>query len=339
MADYKVTAAQLASIANAIRLKGGISAALEYPSEWISAITNLSPASGGSEITPQDPTAEYKITDTELIAIANAIRTRGETSALLEFPSGFVSAIEAISGGSSVDLASWTTGTDAQIVSMIQAAHDGTINLHDDAGWNIGDVRSITIDTFTDSVGTVHEQQTIDIVISSFSDYMNCGCVMQFDFKDELQQGVRMNDLNTGNSGGWGNTEMKKVTLPALVNALPSWLKNLLIEFSILSSVGNRSSTITTVAGNKLALRSEVEVFGTHKNSASGEGAQIPYYTTYNNRYKKRGHSGTNNDWWLRSPYTGNYSHYCNVYCSGSSNSISYTAATTSYGISPFGCI
>lgn len=36
---------------------------------------------------------DYKVTDTELTSIANAIRTKGGTSALLEFPTEFVSAI------------------------------------------------------------------------------------------------------------------------------------------------------------------------------------------------------------------------------------------------------
>ena len=48
--------------------------------------------------------ANYLTTDTDLTAVANAIRTKGGTNATLTFPSGFVSAINAIStsgGGSS----------------------------------------------------------------------------------------------------------------------------------------------------------------------------------------------------------------------------------------------
>ena len=43
--------------------------------------------------------ADYLTTDTELTSIANAIRTKGETSASLIYPSGFISAIEAIQTG------------------------------------------------------------------------------------------------------------------------------------------------------------------------------------------------------------------------------------------------
>lgn len=41
----------------------------------------------------------YLVSDTDLTAVANAIREKGGTSATLEFPSGFISAIQAISGG------------------------------------------------------------------------------------------------------------------------------------------------------------------------------------------------------------------------------------------------
>lgn len=42
---------------------------------------------------------DYKVTDTELTSIANAIRTKGGTSDLLEFPTEFVEAIGDIHTG------------------------------------------------------------------------------------------------------------------------------------------------------------------------------------------------------------------------------------------------
>lgn len=43
--------------------------------------------------------ADYKVTDTELTGIANAIRTKGGTSEQLVFPNGFTSAINDIPTG------------------------------------------------------------------------------------------------------------------------------------------------------------------------------------------------------------------------------------------------
>lgn len=44
--------------------------------------------------------SDYKVTDTELISVANAIRTKTNTQAQLEWPSGFISGINEITSGS-----------------------------------------------------------------------------------------------------------------------------------------------------------------------------------------------------------------------------------------------
>lgn len=47
--------------------------------------------------------ADYIVKDTELTSVANAIRTAGGTNSLLNFPNGFVSAVNNISGSGSSD--------------------------------------------------------------------------------------------------------------------------------------------------------------------------------------------------------------------------------------------
>ena len=59
--------------------------------------------------------ANYLATDTDLTAVANAIRTKGGTSASLAFPSDFVSAINAISGGGGTPDFGWTNETEITI--------------------------------------------------------------------------------------------------------------------------------------------------------------------------------------------------------------------------------
>ena len=53
--------------------------------------------------------SEYIVTDTEMVALANAIRTKGGTQANLEWTSGFISAVNAISGGGGVEILSGTS--------------------------------------------------------------------------------------------------------------------------------------------------------------------------------------------------------------------------------------
>lgn len=52
--------------------------------------------------------ADYLVTDTELTSVANAIRTKGGTSADLSFPTEFVSAIEAIATGKRIATGTYT---------------------------------------------------------------------------------------------------------------------------------------------------------------------------------------------------------------------------------------
>lgn len=55
--------------------------------------------------------ANYMVTDTDLTAVANAIRTKGGTSTSLSFPSGFVNAIGNISGGGGPTGGAWEQKT------------------------------------------------------------------------------------------------------------------------------------------------------------------------------------------------------------------------------------
>lgn len=52
--------------------------------------------------------ADYLVTDTELTSVADAIRTKGGTSANLSFPTEFVSAINAIATGKQVASGTYT---------------------------------------------------------------------------------------------------------------------------------------------------------------------------------------------------------------------------------------
>ena len=235
-----------------------------------------------------------------------------------------------------LQIVSWADGTDDEVAAMIDAARAGTIDLQE-SGWNVGDVRTIQVKAFSAASGTVSvEAQEVEIVLTSFDEYNGCGNKAQFDFKDCLTKGVRMNSSNT-NAGGYGDSEMKTNTLPALVNALPDWLKDRLITFDVKASAGSQSNDIVTVSNNKLALRSEIEMFGTTQYSKPGEGdGQISYYSDVNHRIKHLGKSGSTTNWWERSPLGSGSKTFCTVNSNGSANT---TNASNAYGVSPFGCI
>lgn len=235
-----------------------------------------------------------------------------------------------------VEIVSFEWGSDEQIAAMLDAAHAGTIDLQRDAGWRVGSMRKIHLDAFTGGGDTAHAAQDIDIVITSFKDYNGCGCVLQFDFVETLPVMQRMNPRST-NVGGYGASEMKTVTLPALADALPAWLKARLIPFDVLVSAGNKSSAIETVSGNRLALRSEVELFGTVDNSYPGEGEQNEYYSLPGVSKKFSGYEWSANvPWWLRSPSNLANIYFCNV---GSGGGAGNNVADYPSCLCPFGCL
>jgi hypothetical protein len=161
-------------------------------------------------------------------------------------------------------------------------------------------VRTITVGAWTGGGNTAHAAQDVNIVITSFDEYMGCGNVMQFDFYSCPANLQRMNGTRSS-VGGYGVTEMYTTTLPALAEALPAWLKTRLKTFSVLASEGgNDPQTILTVTGNKLALRSAIEVCGLTEFVTPGEGEQLPYYQTLANRKKQYTTSITNPIWWTR---------------------------------------
>ena len=236
-----------------------------------------------------------------------------------------------------IQMASFSYGTDAQIAAILDAAAAGTIDLQRDAGWKVGDQRVINVAAFTAGGNVSEPAQQVAIVITSFDEYMGCGNVLQFDFACTLSAHVRMNATGT-TTGGYGETEMKTVTLPALVEALPDWLKTRLKTFSVLAGSGGASvsgQTIETVTDNKLALRSATEVFGDGTNGVPGEGTAIPYYTAGTDlRIKSQGINGSAAAWWERSAFSS--SEFCSVNNFGSA---SRPNADLAYGVSPFGCI
>lgn len=246
--------------------------------------------------------------------------------------------VEVACGELKTKIVNWSDGSDEEVAAMIDAAHAGEIDLQTDMGWKVGDTRTIHIDAFTGGGDVSHEEQDIDIVISSFENYEGCGCKMQFDFKQALARGHKMNSSAT-NAGGYKASEMYTATLPALVEAVPEWLKERLVEFSVKASVGNQSSTIETITGNKLALRSEIEIFGFTSTSEDGEGTQIEYYKTAKNRKKTWGKDGSAAYWSERSPNKEYSTHFCLVDSYGYAYTGNGGYASNSYGIAPFGCL
>lgn len=131
-----------------------------------------------------------------------------------------------------------------------------------------------------------------------------------------------MNDPST-NDGGFAQSKMKTVHLPAILSDLPVDMQEAIGEINVLSGTGSASSSGTSSSVCKLFLPAEMEMFDAKHYSIGLEECpkgQFDYYKTHNadSDRKKQTVGKTSYNWyWLRSPLSGLYYFFCYVNSDG----------------------
>ena len=130
------------------------------------------------------------------------------------------------------------------------------------------------------------------------------------------------------NVGGWNGCYMRSTIMPAIKNALPIELQNVLktvTKFTDNTGGGTNNSSNVTATTETICLEAEFEVHGTRKYANSTEQNKQKQYDYYKNgnskiRYK---YNNTNSAvfWWNRSPHSGHSFSFCAVGTGGSANS------------------
>ena len=161
-----------------------------------------------------------------------------------------------------------------------------------------------------------------------------CGFVLEF---ADIITTHKMNDTAT-NVGGWPATTMRTFVNNDIYNAIPSEIKNAIIDTTVVSGHGSTSGETNFTSTDKLYLLSTAEVWAQgSSNTISDDAArdvtrQLDYYknlgTSTTNRSgakKKKGTSAAR--WWLRAAYSGNGNYFYLVDIDGSwSNNSAYGA-------------
>lgn len=171
--------------------------------------------------------------------------------------------------------------------------------------WKAADHKPMTI-------GGVDYQ--IDIIGKNHDDYSDGSgkAPLTFQLHDCYKLKKAMHNTTT-NSKGWSRCDMWETNLPIILKQMPTEVQSGIREVNKLTS---ESRTIVTTA-DKLFLLSEIEIFGSDKNSGKGEGTQYNYYRAGNSKVKNYIDSAI--EWWERSPYNGNTRFYCCVNYEGAS--------------------
>lgn len=235
-------------------------------------------------------------------------------------------------------IVTWADGTDEEVAAMVVAADAGKLNLSD--YWKAGDKRTVHLSAMSGSVPNAdesHAAQDVQFVLTDPGHFMLANgkkCSFVVLQKDCLKERSFMNKRGT-NSGGWDACPRRTWCNSVYRNAIPATLRGIFKQFKVRTANGAGSSV--TESTDWFSLFSEKEVFGsvTYANIfAESQNTQLNYYKTSSNRIKKL--NGSVNDWWERSPHSGNSYFFCAVSSSGTAD---YWGAGYTYGLAPFGCI
>lgn len=237
-------------------------------------------------------------------------------------------------------LVSWSTGTDAEIIAMVDAYYAGKLTLEDiQSVWSIGDEREVALSAMAATgVGESHASQTVKFVIMNWGGKTladDTTCLAIVGQKNSLSEVGYMNSSNT-NTGGWNSSARRTWCNGVYKNAIPSDFRELFKQYKNNSGTGGGSSSGTQQTTDYFALPAEMEVFGSRSYSVEGEGSQFKYYETSANRVKTLGEGGSAYIWWERSPISGSSSSFCSVKNNGTEY---YATAANTLGLAPFGCI
>ena len=205
--------------------------------------------------------------------------------------------------------------------------------------YQVGDTKTIDMGSFGTHTLRIANTSTPDECATDGFSQTACGFVLEF---ADIIPTRRMNSTNT-NVGGWPATLMRTYVNNDIYNALPSELKNGIIDTYVVSGHGKNDPANFT-STDKLYLLSTKEVWGKEGTSNVINNDTIDAYTRQLDYYKEKGvttsnyggakkqYNGLNTVWWLRAANSNNSLSFYNVNTSGDWNN-SY--AYNTYGVAP----
>lgn len=200
--------------------------------------------------------------------------------------------------------------------------------------YHVGDTKEVDMGTF--GTHTIRVANTSTPAECSTAGFSQTACGFVLEFADSITT-RGMNSTNT-NAGGWPATSMRTYVNNDIYNALPSELKNGIIDTYVVSGHGSSHSANFT-STDKLYLLSTKEVWGKEGTSNVINYDTTDAYTRQLDYYKAQGvttsnYSGAkkNGYWWLRaapSNYIAGF-YFVNTYGGWTSINANY-----SYGVAP----
>ena len=178
--------------------------------------------------------------------------------------------------------------------------------------YNVGDTKEVDMGTYgTHTLRIANTSTPSECSTSGFSQTA-CGFVLEF---ADIIAEHKMNDTNT-NVGGWPASSMYTFVNNDIYNAIPSEIKNAIIDTTVVSGHGSED-TANFTSTDKLYLLSTAEVWAQGSSNtieydtARDNTRQLDYYknlgtstSNYSGAIKKNGTSA--DYWWLRAASSDN---------------------------------
>ena len=208
--------------------------------------------------------------------------------------------------------------------------------------YNVGDTKTINMGTYgTHTLRLANKSTPSECSGTGFSQTA-CGFVLEF---ADLITMHPMNDSAT-NTGGWPATTMRTFVNDSIYNALPSDLRNSIMNTTVVSGIGSSDSSGSATcfkSTDKLYLLAPREIYNNYDgtyDTANSLTRTLDYYitqgvttTNYSGAIKRGENISYNQWWWLRNANSQlNYS-FSMVYDDGSF--INNFGANQSIGVSP----
>ena len=203
--------------------------------------------------------------------------------------------------------------------------------------YTVGDTKEIDLGT-TYGTHTLRVANTSTPSECSTSGFLQTACGFVLEFADIITK-HKMNDTAT-NVGGWPASSVYTFVNNDIYNAIPSEIKNAIIDTVTVSGHGSTSGETNFISTDKLYLLSPKEIYTDWSNSsdtAKDLTRTLDYYTNidvttsnYKGAIKKNGTS--TGFWWLRTASFNDDSSFFPVSFMGNSDSIN---ADLTNGLAP----
>ena len=190
--------------------------------------------------------------------------------------------------------------------------------------YNVGDTKEVDMGTYgTHTLRIANKSIPNECSNTNFSQSA-CGFVLEF---ADIIAEHKMNDTNT-NAGGWPATTMRTFVNNDIYNAIPSEIKNAIIDTTVVSGHGKTSGETNFTSTDKLYLLSTAEVWAQgSSNTVSTDTArdvtrQLDYYknlsvTTSNKSGAIKKYGTSASYWWLRAATSSSTYNFLSVYNNG----------------------